>query len=144
MGDQPDSRSSPTHRTTRTQNKSTQRSMPRAGFEPVSRVFELVKMVYALDRSATVTGAILHCSVWQNEKLITGSHKNCIAFNFHQIAAEDNVYSIVCFRWCTSSYVKRCTVVLGMLKTERKELLVSAITLKSIFGYACKFGWCSE
>jgi hypothetical protein len=43
----------PTHRTTQTQNKRTQTSMPRMGFEPTIPVFELAK---TLDRAATVIG----------------------------------------------------------------------------------------
>jgi hypothetical protein len=39
-GDQPVARPLPIHRTTRTQNKSTQISMPQGGFEPTIPVFE--------------------------------------------------------------------------------------------------------
>jgi hypothetical protein len=46
----------PVHRTTQTQNKRTQTSMPRVGFEPTIPVFELAKTVHALDRAATVIG----------------------------------------------------------------------------------------
>jgi hypothetical protein len=38
------------------QNKRTQTSMPRVGFEPMTPVFERAKTVYALDRAATVSG----------------------------------------------------------------------------------------
>jgi hypothetical protein len=38
-GDQPAARPLPTHRTTQTQNKRTQTSMPRVGFEPTIPVF---------------------------------------------------------------------------------------------------------
>jgi hypothetical protein len=44
----------PTHRTTQTQNKSTQTSMPGVGFEPTIPVFERAKTVHALDRAAKV------------------------------------------------------------------------------------------
>jgi hypothetical protein len=40
MGDQPVARPLPTHRTTQTQNKRTQASMSRVGFEPTIPVFE--------------------------------------------------------------------------------------------------------
>jgi hypothetical protein len=53
-GDQPDARSLPTHRTTPTQNKRTQTSMPSVGFEPTIPVFERVKTFHALDRAGTV------------------------------------------------------------------------------------------
>jgi hypothetical protein len=46
-GDQPIARPLPTHRTTQTQNKRTQTSMPRV-------VFKLTKTVHALDRAAAV------------------------------------------------------------------------------------------
>jgi hypothetical protein len=52
--DQPVVRPLPTHRTTQTQNKRTQTSMPRVGFEPTAPVFERAKTVHALDRAATV------------------------------------------------------------------------------------------
>jgi hypothetical protein len=44
----------PTHRTTQTQNKSTQTSIPQVGFEPTVPMFERVKTVHALERAATV------------------------------------------------------------------------------------------
>jgi hypothetical protein len=53
-GDQPVERPLPIHRTTQTQNKSTQTSMPRVGFESMIPVFERAKTVYALDRAATL------------------------------------------------------------------------------------------
>jgi hypothetical protein len=55
-GDQPVARPLPRHRTTQTQNKRTQTSMPRVGFEPMIPVFERAKTVHALDRAATVIG----------------------------------------------------------------------------------------
>jgi hypothetical protein len=45
-------------RTTPTQNKRTQTSMPRLGFEPRIRVFEQAKTVHALDRAATLIGCV--------------------------------------------------------------------------------------
>jgi hypothetical protein len=39
---QPVGRPLPTHRTTQTQNKRTEASMPRVGFEPTTPVFETV------------------------------------------------------------------------------------------------------
>jgi hypothetical protein len=56
MGDQPDAKPLPTHRTT--QNKRIQTSMPLVEFEPTTSVFEWVKTVHALDRAATVAGEI--------------------------------------------------------------------------------------
>jgi hypothetical protein len=55
-GDQPVARPLLTHRTTQTQNKRTQTSMPRMRFEPTTPVFERRKTVHALDRAATVIG----------------------------------------------------------------------------------------
>jgi hypothetical protein len=48
---QPVARSLPTHRTTQTQNKRTQTSMPQVGFEPTIPVFERAKTVHVLDRA---------------------------------------------------------------------------------------------
>jgi hypothetical protein len=47
----------PTHSTTQTENKGTQTSMPRLGFEPTLPVFERLETVHALDRAATVSGS---------------------------------------------------------------------------------------
>jgi hypothetical protein len=55
-GDQSVARPLPTHRTTQTQNKRTQTSMPRVGFELTTAVFERAKTVHASDRAATVIG----------------------------------------------------------------------------------------
>jgi hypothetical protein len=57
-GNQPVARPLPTHRTTRTQHKLTQTSMPQAEFEPTVPVFERAKTVHALDRAATVIGGV--------------------------------------------------------------------------------------
>jgi hypothetical protein len=54
--DQPIARPLPTHRTTQTQNKHRQTSMPEVGFEPTIGVFERANTVHALDRGATVIG----------------------------------------------------------------------------------------
>jgi hypothetical protein len=48
------------HRTTQTQNKRRQTSMPLAEFEPTIPVFKRAKTFHALDRAATVTGLRLH------------------------------------------------------------------------------------
>jgi hypothetical protein len=58
-GDQPVARPLPTYRTTQTQNKRTQTSMPRVGFEPTTPVFEWAKTFHALDRAGTVVGSTL-------------------------------------------------------------------------------------
>jgi hypothetical protein len=57
-GDQPVAKPLPTHRTIKTQNKFTQISMPRVGFEPMIPAFERAKTVHALDRAVTVIGPI--------------------------------------------------------------------------------------
>jgi hypothetical protein len=64
-GDQPVERPLPTHRTTQSQNKCTQTSMPRVEFEPTIRAFERAKAVHALDRAATATGT---CVVKEQKK----------------------------------------------------------------------------
>jgi hypothetical protein len=56
-GDQPVARPLPKHKTTQRQNKRTQTSTPRVTFEPTTPVFEREKIVNALTRAATVTGA---------------------------------------------------------------------------------------
>jgi hypothetical protein len=52
MGDQPVARNTEQHK----QNKRTQTSMPRVGFEPTIPEFEQTKPVHALDCAATVIG----------------------------------------------------------------------------------------
>jgi hypothetical protein len=66
MGDQPVTRPLLIHRTTQTQNKRTQISMPRVGFEPTIPVFERVKIIHVLDRAATVINALTNSSVEYN------------------------------------------------------------------------------
>jgi hypothetical protein len=46
----------PTHRTTQTQNKRTQTSLPPVRFEPTDSVLKRAKAVRALDRETTVIG----------------------------------------------------------------------------------------
>jgi hypothetical protein len=57
-GDKPVARPLSTHRTTQTQNKHIQTSMPRVGFEPTIPVFQRAKTVHALDRGAAVIGSL--------------------------------------------------------------------------------------
>jgi hypothetical protein len=59
-GDQHVVRPLPTHRTTQTQNKRTQTSVPSVGFEPTIPVFERAKTVHALDHATTVTGYTMY------------------------------------------------------------------------------------
>jgi hypothetical protein len=56
MGNQPVGRLSPTHLSTQTQNKRSQTSMPRVGFETMVPAIERMKTVHALNRTATVIG----------------------------------------------------------------------------------------
>jgi hypothetical protein len=65
--DQPVTKPLPTRRSTQTQNKRTQTSMPWVGFEPTTPAFEREKTVHALDRAATVIGCAwvcLTCNMW--------------------------------------------------------------------------------
>jgi hypothetical protein len=55
-GDQPVARPLPTYETTQTQNKRTQTTMPRVGFEPTIPAFERAKTVHASDRATAVIG----------------------------------------------------------------------------------------
>jgi hypothetical protein len=50
-GNQPVARPLPTHRITQTQNKTTQTSVPRVGFETTIPVFERSKTIHALDHA---------------------------------------------------------------------------------------------
>jgi hypothetical protein len=55
-GDQPVASPLPPHRTTQSQNKSIQTSMPRVRFERMILVLQQAKAVHALDRAVTVIG----------------------------------------------------------------------------------------
>jgi hypothetical protein len=57
-GISPVAKSPSTHRTTQTQNKLRQTSMPWVGFEPTIPVFERAAAFHALNRAATVIGMI--------------------------------------------------------------------------------------
>jgi hypothetical protein len=59
MSDKLIARPLPARRTAQTQDKRTQTSMRRVGFEPTIPVFELTKTVHPLDRVATVVGCQL-------------------------------------------------------------------------------------
>jgi hypothetical protein len=59
MGDQPVASPLHTHRTTQAQNKRTQTSMPRVGFETTILVFERAKTVHALNLAATMLGHMI-------------------------------------------------------------------------------------
>jgi hypothetical protein len=59
MGDQSIVRLIPIHRTTQTQNKRTQTSMPGVEFEPTTPVFERAKTVHASGHAATVIGKFI-------------------------------------------------------------------------------------
>jgi hypothetical protein len=48
------------HRTTQTQNKRRQTSMPLVGFELTIPVFERAKTIHALNRAATVIGMLIY------------------------------------------------------------------------------------
>jgi hypothetical protein len=56
-GDQPVARPLPTHKTTQTQNKRTQTSMPWVGFEHTIPALDRAKTLHVSDRAATVIGA---------------------------------------------------------------------------------------
>jgi hypothetical protein len=82
MEAQPVARPLPTHRTTQTENKRAQTSMPRVGFEPTTPAFKRAKTVHALDRAATVIGeyCIHVCYVWQENEIIL---YECKKMNFY-------------------------------------------------------------
>jgi hypothetical protein len=77
-GDQPVARPLPTHRTTQTQNKRIQTSIPRVGFEPRIPVFERAKIVHALDRAVTVIGNFYYC--YSQIKILISVDTNIICF----------------------------------------------------------------
>jgi hypothetical protein len=54
----------PPHRTTETQNKGTQTSMPWVGLEPTIRAFERAKTVHASHRAATAIG-VQYTRIWR-------------------------------------------------------------------------------
>jgi hypothetical protein len=72
----------PAHRTTQTQNKREQTSMPSVVLEPTTSVFERAKTVHDLDRAATVICSLylpglfffnLHSGGWNQSPLDTAA-----------------------------------------------------------------------
>jgi hypothetical protein len=63
------------HRTTQTQKKRRQTSMPRLGFEPITPVFERAKTVHALDGAVTVIGgkSTSRCNIIINRLFLLAS-----------------------------------------------------------------------
>jgi hypothetical protein len=73
MGDQPVARPLPTQRTTETQNKHKQTSMPRVGFESTIPMFERAKTLHALDRATIAIGDL---SYWPRISLVVHWYRN--------------------------------------------------------------------
>jgi hypothetical protein len=78
-GDQPAARPIPTYRTTQTQNKRRETSLPWGGFKPTIPMFERATTLHALDRTGTVIDAkvlnrtqrlSLYTSSWINSNSI--------------------------------------------------------------------------
>jgi hypothetical protein len=76
-GDQPVASSLPTHRTTQTQNKRRQTSMPRVGFEPTIPAFERAKAVHASDRAVTAIGPL---QAYIRKIFLRSARSACLAF----------------------------------------------------------------
>jgi hypothetical protein len=90
-GDQPVARSLPTHRTTQTENKRTQTSMPLVGSEPTIPVFEREKTIHASDRAATVSGAFAQ-HTFHNYLifLVVVSSESSLYFTCYSLVFNDN------------------------------------------------------
>jgi hypothetical protein len=80
-GDQPAARPLPTHRTTQTQIKSTQTSMPRVGFEHTTPVFERAKM----DRTASVIGEFPSSCTFSSRSAVASSQTRLSFFPILQV-----------------------------------------------------------
>jgi hypothetical protein len=93
--DQPVARPLPTHRTTQTQNKGTQTSMPWVGFEPMIPAFERMKTVHALDGAATVIGGA---------NSLQSHASTCLTLS----AVEDHVVFVNCRGTKTAWYTRKC------------------------------------
>jgi hypothetical protein len=96
-GDQPVARLLPAYRTAQILNKRTQTSMPQVGFAPTIPVFERAKTVHALDREATVIGAM------QNTML----KSRCNLCVLHQCCAGD-VSDTLVRRTTIQNYISTC------------------------------------
>jgi hypothetical protein len=97
-GDQPVARPPPAHRTTQTQNKSTQISMPWVGFEPTILVFERAKTVYAIDRASTM----VYRTTWKSQNV---ARNEAVTFKFHWVQSALGHVPNYCY---VSSIVSRC------------------------------------
>jgi hypothetical protein len=101
-GDQPVARLPPTQRTTRTQNKRTQTSMPRVGFESTIPVFERVRTVHASDRAVTVIG-------WSNVMQRTVSVDMKRSFSICCCLTDSSIQQPVAASMFVSSYNARAS-----------------------------------
>jgi hypothetical protein len=97
-GDQPVAMPLPTHRTTETQNKRSQTSVPLVGFEPTIPVFERAKTVHDLDRAATLIGSCVNYTA--KNKLLLGLYGNKIWF------MDSTTACIISVMLLTQSYLK--------------------------------------
>jgi hypothetical protein len=123
-GDQPVSRPLSTHRTTQTQNKRTQTSMPLVGFEPTISVFEWAKTVSCLRAAAHR----LHQDKRQKKQKLTsaswlrplcGRFHNLIRFNcapFFASCRRHRVLTVICLDACRcAAYQDRAATVIGFI-----------------------------
>jgi hypothetical protein len=78
-GNQPVAMSLPIDSIIQTQNKRTQTSMPRVGFETTIPTFELEKTFHALDRAGTVIGTYNHYTQIKYKKTVY-EHFNDLTF----------------------------------------------------------------
>jgi hypothetical protein len=113
-GDQPVAKKLPTHRTTLTQNKRTQTSMRRMGFDPTVPVFKWAKTVHAWDRAATVIGILLtertvHIQIqyWFKVRQYLIDHGRKSISKYHKRAYEVSVSGTHIVLWCSWPFARQ-------------------------------------
>jgi hypothetical protein len=111
-GDQPVVRPLPTHKTTQTQNKRTQTSMPWTGFEPTIRVFRVGEDGSCLlDRPATVIGTALHTGISNVIFIVIIPKNTCpVQFEGNDFSAATNSQSSMLPCWQEGFVIAWCFV----------------------------------
>jgi hypothetical protein len=131
MGDQPIARPLSTHRTTQTQNKCTETSMPRVRFEPTIPVFEGAKTAYALDCTATVIGyTVTFTCIKSEERTEPWHYKLPIPLIWYHLILKicnNLLYEWELHAWCIKLLIRgkgSSPTVIGKLWTFSNPLLI--------------------
>jgi hypothetical protein len=122
----------PVARTTQTQNKRRQISMPWVGFEPTIPAFEQAKTVHTSDSAATVVGttAFGWVDIFRTEGRLWAKHQFFHAFDFqwcYSYFYYFTLYECVLYRWFQYSII---TKMKARNCNERKKIVNELLILQ--------------